>query len=174
MDMLVVVALLTAQLATAADAPAQPASTGDVAIVVNGERLTAAELRYLTGPGDPRVGPDSSMAASIVRAVDTILAAQYGRRLGYSMTDEQFASLVQNLRRQYQIQSDGQFQAALLRNGLNESELRQNAERQLIARRVSLNATQSRIDVDALRTRANLVWFDDSLKGLYERALRRP
>jgi hypothetical protein len=139
------------------------------------ESLTPSEFSYLVGARiDRRSGPEAPTPDRIVRAVDTILVAQYGRLLGYAMTDDQFACLVQNLRHRYQIQSDEQFAAALRREGLNESELRLDAERQLIANRVNINPAQSHIDIDDLRARANLVWSDDSLKELNERGLRRP
>jgi hypothetical protein len=174
----VVAALIALQLSVSPISSAkriQDAGNREVVIIVNGESLTPSEFSYLVGARiGRRSGPDAPTPDTIIRAVDTILVAQYGRLLGYAMTDDQFASLVQNLRDRYQIQSDEQFEAALRREGLNESELRLNAERQLIANRVKINPAESHIDIDDLRARANVVWSDDSLKELYERGLRKP
>src|SRR4029453_7256055 len=49
----------------------------------------------------------------MVDAVDEMLIVQRGKELGYKLSDEQFKSVVDNIRRENKIDSEEQFQAAL-------------------------------------------------------------
>ena len=49
----------------------------------------------------------------IVNAVDEMLLVQRGRELGYKMGDEQFKSILENIKKDNKIETDEQFQAAL-------------------------------------------------------------
>src|SRR6185436_14267312 len=49
----------------------------------------------------------------IVNVVDEILVVQRGRELGYKITDEQFNSYLDNIKKESKIETEEQFQAAL-------------------------------------------------------------
>jgi peptidyl-prolyl cis-trans isomerase SurA len=72
----------------------------------------------------------------IVNAIDEMLLAQRGRELGYSLSDERFDEIVANLKEQNEIESDEQFQAALERESMTMSDLRDAMERQMLVSRV--------------------------------------
>ena len=147
-------------------------------VAVNGENLTRSEFAHLVRAAKQarqRALGDSLDADAVVDAVDQVLAAQQGHLLGYTMTDEQFDSVLQNLRKSHGIESDIQFEAALLDEGLSRSDLRRNLDRQMISSRLRNNMTRENVDLGALRKSANIVWSDDSLRQLYEKGLsRRP
>jgi TonB family protein len=147
-------------------------------LAVNGEHLTSNEFAHLVqGAKEARAGAldDSLNADAVVDAVDQVLAAQQGHLLGYAMTDEQFDSVLQNLRTSHGIESEGQLEAALVHEGLSRSDLRRNLERQMIFSLLRNNITRENVDIGALRSGSNIVWSDDSLRQLYERGLsRRP
>ncbi len=50
---------------------------------------------------------------------------QRGRELGYVMGDEQFNSILANLKKQNNLEDDAKFQAALKQEGITMAELRQ-------------------------------------------------
>ena len=157
---------------------AQSGQAAMTVVAVNGEILTSSEFAQLVQAAkQARAGAldDSLNADAVVDAVDQVLAAQQGHLLGYAMTDEQFDSVLQNLRKSHGIESEVQFEAALLHEGLSRSDLRRNLERQMIFSRLRNNMTRENVDLGALRNSANIVWSDDNLRQLYERGLsRRP
>src|SRR5688572_6742389 len=71
----------------------------------------------------------------IVSVVDEILVLQRGRELGYRLTDEQFTSYLDNIKKESKIETEEQFQAALKQEGLTLVELRQNIEKTAIVSR---------------------------------------
>ena len=54
----------------------------------------------------------------IVDAVDELLLTQRGKELGYAMGDDQFKSIVDNIRKENKIESDEQFAQALQQEGM--------------------------------------------------------
>ena len=64
-------------------------------------------------------------------AVDELLLLQRGRELGYRLSDEQFAQIVQNIRKENKLETEEQFQSALSQEGLTLDELRRNIERSM-------------------------------------------
>ena len=68
----------------------------------------------------------------IVDAVDEMLLIQRGKELGYTMGDEQFKSIVENIRKENKIESEEQFQAALKQEGMTMLDLRRQLERQML------------------------------------------
>jgi hypothetical protein len=146
-------------------------------VAVNGENLTRGEFAHLVQGATQARGTldDSTNADAVVDAVDQVLAAQQGHLLGYAMTDDQFDSVLQNLRKSHDIQSEEQLEAALAHEGVSRSDLRRNLERQMIFNRLRNNMTRENVDLGALRSSANIVWSDDNLRQLYARGLsRRP
>jgi parvulin-like peptidyl-prolyl isomerase len=124
-----------------------------ILVKVNGEILTKTELeerqvnavrqrnRGIT-PEDIRsdlelkkmldeVTPDI-----LVDAIDEMLVIQRGKELGYRMGDEQFKSIIDNIRKENKLESEEVFEAALKQEGMTMSDLRRSLERQVITSRV--------------------------------------
>ena len=142
---LLVVGLLAARL-TAADIIEQ------VLVKVNGEIITKTDLerrqidalRELSGVSDPSTLNDAELAKRlasitpqvIVAAVDELLILQRAKELGYQVTDEQFQSVIDSIKKDNKIESEQQFQAALKQEGMTLLQLRKVLERQMLFSRV--------------------------------------
>ena len=85
--------------------------------------------------------------ALLVNVVDEILVVQRGKELGYKMSDEQFKSVLENLKTQNKIESDEQLQAALKQENMTMTDLRRNLERSMIASRVQQAEVFGRVAV---------------------------
>ncbi len=75
----------------------------------------------------------------MVEAVDEMVVVQRGKELGYKLSDEQFKSVVDNIRKENKIDSEEQFQAALKSENMSMVDLRRNLERSMIFQRVQQN-----------------------------------
>ena len=93
----------------------------------------------------------------IVDAVDELLLIQRGKELGYTMGDEQFNSIVENIRKENKIESEEQFQAALKQEGMTMLDLRRQLEKQMLVNRVQQTEVAGKIGVT-----------DDEVKAYYE------
>ncbi len=80
-------------------------------------------------------------------AVDELLLLQRGRELGYRLSDEQFAQIVQNIRKENKLETEEQFQSALSQEGLTLDELRRNIERSMIIQRVQQQDVMEKISI---------------------------
>ena len=98
----------------------------------------------------------------MVDAVDEMLIVQRGKELGYKLSDEQFKSVVDNIRKENKIENEEQFQAALKSENMTMSDLRRNLERQMIVSRVQQNEVMAKIGVT-----------DDEAKKYYDAHLER-
>ncbi len=94
----------------------------------------------------------------ILSAVDELLLVQRGRELGYALGDEQFASILENIKKENKLETDEQFQAALKQEGLTLPELRRSLERQMLISRVQQTEVMSKISVT-----------EDEAKAYYEK-----
>src|SRR5712692_616127 len=83
----------------------------------------------------------------LVEVVDEMLVVQRGRDLGYRLSDDQFKSAVDSIKKYNRIETDDQFQAALKQEGMTMAELRKNFERQMIVSRVEQNEVFGKIGV---------------------------
>jgi parvulin-like peptidyl-prolyl isomerase len=83
----------------------------------------------------------------LVNVVDEILVVQRGKELGYKMSDEQFKSVLENLKTQNKIESDEQLLAALKQENMTMTDLRRNLERSMIASRVQQAEVIGRVAV---------------------------
>src|SRR5438067_12334039 len=114
-----------------------------ILVKVNGEIFTKSDLEQrqvaalrqkgqaLDLKSDPnnvqlRKALDEITPQIIVDAVDEMLLVQRGRELGYKLSDEQFKSVVDNIRNENKIESEEQFQAALKSENMTMAELRRN------------------------------------------------
>jgi len=85
--------------------------------------------------------------ALLVNVVDEMLVVQRGKELGYKMSDEQFKSVLENLKTQNKIESDEQLLAALKQENMTMTDLRRNLERSMIASRVQQAEVIGRVAV---------------------------
>ena len=97
----------------------------------------------------------------MVDAIDEMVVVQRGKELGYTLSDTQFKSVVDNIRKENKIETDEQFQAALKSENLSMADLRRNLERSMIFQRVQQNEVLAKIGVT-----------DDEAKKYYDAHLK--
>lgn len=68
----------------------------------------------------------------ILDAVDELLLIQRGREMGLSLGDEQFKNIVENIKKQNNLEDEEKFQAALKQEGVSMADLRRNIERSML------------------------------------------
>ena len=90
----------------------------------------------------------------MVDAVDEMLIVQRGKELGYKLSDEQFKSVLDNIRKENKLDTDEQLQAALKSENLSMADLRRNLERQMIRQRVEQNEVIGKVGVTETEARA--------------------
>ena len=149
-------ALSVVLLAALASTPTGAQIIEQVLVNVNGDILTKTEFErrqievLRTRPELGSVTPDSpELQVAIVEitpqlildAVDELLLIQRGRELGLALGDEQFSSIVENIKTSNNLEDEEQFQTALAQEGITMDDLRQSLERQM------LSAEAQRMDV---------------------------
>jgi len=166
--------LLSCLLIASGIASARAEIIEQILVKVNGEIFTKSDLEQrqvaalrqkgqaIDLKSDPnnvqlRKALDDITPQLIVDAVDEMLIVQRGKELGYKLSDEQFKSVVDNIRKENKIESDEQFQAALKSENMSMTDLRRNLERSMIVQRVQQNEVMSKIGVT-----------DDEAKAYYE------
>jgi peptidyl-prolyl cis-trans isomerase SurA len=152
----------TALLALAAFVPLRADIIEQVLVKVNGDIVTKTEFEQrqiaaLRQRQDlANVSPDSPELKKavaeitpdlILSAVDELLLVQRGRELGYALGDEQFATILENIKKENKLETDEQFQAALKQEGLTLLDLRRSLERQMLISRVQQAEVMSKISV---------------------------
>ena len=105
---------------------------------VQGLRGDDAQLAKLLSDVTPQV---------IVDAVDELLLLQRGKELGYAMGDEQFKSIVDNIRKENKIETDEQFAEALKGENMTMLDLRRQLEKQMLVSRVQQTEVMGKIAV---------------------------
>ena len=85
--------------------------------------------------------------ALIVDAVDELLLLQRGKDLKYSLSDEQFKSIVDNIRKENKLDDDQAFQAALKSEGMTMADLRRNLEKNMIISRVQGTEVMGKVGI---------------------------
>jgi peptidyl-prolyl cis-trans isomerase SurA len=90
----------------------------------------------------------------MVDAVDEMLIVQRGKELGYKLSDEQFKSAVDSIRKENKIETDEQFNAALKQENMTMADLRRNFEKQMIMTRVEQNEVFGKVGVSEDEARA--------------------
>jgi parvulin-like peptidyl-prolyl isomerase len=121
-----------------------------ILVKVNGDIITKTELeqRQIAAlrQRDPNFRPDNDTELRqalidvtpevIVNAVDELLLVQRGRELGYALGNEQFRSIIENIKKENNLDTEESFQAALKQEGLTLDDLRRQLERQMLVSRV--------------------------------------
>lgn len=133
-----------------------------ILVKVNGEIITKTDLeqRQIAALRQrPEVqtlrGDDEALARLlsevtpqvIVDAVDELLLLQRGKELGYAMGDEQFKSIIDNIRKENKIETDEQFMEALKGEGMTMLDLRRQLEKQMLVSRVQQTEVMAKISV---------------------------
>ena len=157
-------ALLSVALVLAAAAAPRGEILEQILVKVNGDIFTKTDLEQrqiaaLRQKGQPidlksdpnnvqlRKALDEVTPQIMVDAVDEMVIVQRGKELGYTLSDAQFKSVVDNIRKENKIENDEQFQAALKAENMTLADLRRNLERQMIYQRVQQNEVLAKIGV---------------------------
>ena len=137
-----------------------------ILVKVNGDILTKTELEQrqiqALRQRDPnfRPGSDADLQKAlaevtpgvIVDAVDELLLTQRGRELGYTLGNEQFGNIIENIKKENKLENDEQFQAALKQEGMTLEDLRKQLERNLLVTRVQQAEVMGKISVIGRRS----------------------
>jgi parvulin-like peptidyl-prolyl isomerase len=83
----------------------------------------------------------------ILSAIDELLLVQRGRELGYAMSDDQFKSVLENIKKDNNIEDDAKFQDALKQEGMTLADLRRQLEKNMLETRVQQNEVLAKISV---------------------------
>jgi parvulin-like peptidyl-prolyl isomerase len=83
----------------------------------------------------------------LVDSIDELLLIQIGKEKGYRLSDEQFKSWLENLRKEQNLQDEQKFQAALRQEGMTIDDLRKNVERQFLRSRVQQDEIGSKLTI---------------------------
>ena len=132
-----------------------------VLVKVNGEIITKTELeqRQIAAlrQKNPNLRPDNDAALQkalsevtpgvIVDAVDEMLMVQRGKELGYTMSTEQFNSIVENIKKENKIETDEALQAALKQEGMTMADLRRQLERTMLVQHVQQTEIMQKLQV---------------------------
>lgn len=158
--------LLSALLVLAAALPlaAQGEIIEQILVKVNGEIITRTELEerqvnYLRQQNrqfseDELKEVLAQITPQILAStIDEMLLVQRGRELGYRLSDEQFEDILERIRKENQIETDEQFQAALEQEGLTMEELRRQLERQALVARVQQMEVLGRVGITDVEAR---------------------
>ena len=127
---------------------------GDIVTKSDFERLQVEFLRQR--PELQNVTADSpelqkavaeSTPQLILGAVDELLLVQRGRELGWAMGDEQFNSVLANIKKTNNLDDEAKFQAALKQEGMTLADLRRQLEKNMLESRVQQNEVLAKISV---------------------------
>jgi parvulin-like peptidyl-prolyl isomerase len=91
---------------------------------------------------------------AILDAVDELLLMQRGRELGLVLGDEQFQSIVENIKKANNLEDDAQFQEALKQQGMTMADLRRSVERQMLVSEVTRREVLEKVSVTDEEARA--------------------
>jgi len=158
-------------LASAAVVSVRAEIVEQVLVKVNGEIFTktdlearqVAALRQKGQQVDLKSNPtDAQLRQSLneitpqlmVDAVDEMLIVQRGKELGYKLSDEQFKTAVDSIKKENKIENDDQFNAALKQENMTMADLRRNFEKQMIISRVEQNEVFGKVGVSEEEARA--------------------
>src|SRR5215203_6554156 len=83
----------------------------------------------------------------LINAIDEMLLMQLGREKGYRLSDEQFKSWLENLRKEQNLQDEQKFHAALRQEGMSIDDLRKNVEKQFLLQRVRQDEVGSKLTI---------------------------
>ena len=146
-------------IALALPLPAGAEILEQIVVKVNGEIITKTEFEARQVAALRQQNPQAAALtgealreaiakltpALIVEAVDEMLLLQRGKELGFKMTDQQFQSIVEQIRKENRLETDEAFQKALTQEGLSMTELRGMLERQMIVSNVQRQEVMAKV-----------------------------
>lgn len=97
---------------------------------------------------------DEITPSIMVDVVNEMIVVQRGKELGYKLSDEQFKSVVDNIKKENKIETEEQFQAALKAENMTMTDLRRSLERSMIRQRVEQNEVLGKIGISENEARA--------------------
>ena len=176
----------------AAPAAAQPpqlggttpdTATGEVIeriiVKVNGDIITTSEVEQRQVDVLRRRGAQPTTDADLIRvldeitpevisaAVDELLMMQRGRELGYTMTDEQFEQIVEELRAENDLTTEEEFEQALATEGITRDDLRRTFERQMLISQVQQVEVLGKVTLTQVEARE---YYDENIEQFTEPA----
>jgi peptidyl-prolyl cis-trans isomerase SurA len=136
-----------------------------ILVKVNGEIFTKTDLeqrqvavlrqkgQQIDLKSDPtnqqlRKALDEITPQVLVDALDEMLMVQRGKELGYKLSDEQFKSIVDSIKKENKIETEEQFQAALKSENMTMTDLRRNLEKSMLVQRVQQYEVMGKIGVN--------------------------
>ena len=123
-------------------------------VTVLRQRGQQIDLKSDLGNEQLRKALDDITPQIMVDAVGEMLIVQRGKELGYRLSDEQFKSVLDNIKKENKLENEEQFQAALKQENMTIADLRRNLERQMIVQRVQQNEVMGKIGVTEEEARA--------------------
>jgi peptidyl-prolyl cis-trans isomerase SurA len=154
-----IVCVAVAAVLLASGAAPQAEIIEQIIVKVNGDIITKTEfeqrqvstLRQRNQPFTDQGELQQAIAAVtpqlIVEAIDELLLMQRGRELGYKLSDEQFTSVVEQIRKENKLETEEEFQAALKQEGMSMADLRRSLERQMIISRVQGQEVMGKVGI---------------------------
>src|SRR5947207_5452677 len=136
---------------------------GDIFTKSDLEQRQVAMLRQKGQQFDPKNDPkneqlrkalDEITPQLMVDVIDEMLLSQRGKELGYRLSDEQFKSVVDSIKKENKIENEEQFQAALKAENMTMADLRRNLEKSMIVQRVQQNEVMAKIAITDDEARA--------------------
>jgi peptidyl-prolyl cis-trans isomerase SurA len=91
---------------------------------------------------------DEITPSIMVDVVNEMVIVQRGKELGYTLSNEQFKSVVDNIKKENKLDTEEQFQAALKSENMTMADLRKNLEKSMIRQRVEQNEVLGKIGVN--------------------------
>jgi peptidyl-prolyl cis-trans isomerase SurA len=127
---------------------------GEILTKTDLEKLQIAALRDRSNGNVPRMS-DAELAKAlaevtptvIVDAVDELLLMQRAKTLGLTISDEQFNSVLESIKKDNKIESEEAFQQALKAEGMTLPLLRKMLERRMLIGQLQQREVISRIDI---------------------------
>jgi peptidyl-prolyl cis-trans isomerase SurA len=121
-----------------------------------------AALREQPNPPDPSRLSDAELSKllaqitpqAIVTVIDEMLLMQRAKEMGLSVSDAQFAQVLESIRKDNKIESDAAFEAALKSEGMTLAQLRQMLSKRILIGQVQQREIGSRVDVTEAEERA--------------------
>src|SRR5262245_14066096 len=152
--LLLVGSLLVAPLAAEVVEQVLVKVNGDIITKTEFEQRQVQELRNRpelgnAGPNSPELKKAIAETTPdlILSTVDELLLMQRGRELGYALGDEQFKQILDNIKKQNNLEDEQRFQTALKQEGMTLADLRRNLEKQMLVSRVQQVDIMDKISV---------------------------
>lgn len=148
-----------------------------ILVKVNGDIVTQTDLEQRQIDAIQTRGVQPATDAELVRllrevtpevistAVDELLLMQRGRELGYELTDEMFAEMVDGIREENNLDTEEEFETALASEGMTLPDLRQLFERQMLISQVQQVEVLGKVTLTEIEARE---YYDENIEQFTE------